>query len=262
MPSTQTSIAFIAGLMLLAANIPATIASPPDVTFLCGRMPEVCTNMCWAVRCANPTFTKALTWDDPSDQVKADRRKSAGCGSGNKCNAGKRGVGHRGTGYESCDEYPFATTANADRGHQVSRCVPGRQNSRQGNALKQAYRRFRNNGFTRHSLKVNFGNPGSRGVKYCTNQPCRNDGYEVQDKQLKRRSEDPEFLFYRTFSGIVLGSMEPNEFPSNYTRIADEEEILPIELDSWFEDVDGEELRMVNDVIIGELSVADLGGEE
>jgi hypothetical protein len=31
---------------------------------------------------------------------------------------------------ENCDEYPFASTLDADNGLQVSRCVPMGQNSR------------------------------------------------------------------------------------------------------------------------------------
>ncbi|TKA21884.1 hypothetical protein B0A50_08620 [Salinomyces thailandicus] len=260
MPSKIFCATILFGFAFIAWNTSPVMASPPDVTFLCNRMPEVCTNMCWAVRCANPTFPQTLNWDDPDDDTRKERRKSAGCQKGNKCNKGKSGVGNRGAGYRDCDEYPFASTSDSTypNGHQVSRCVPRGQNGAQGNALKQAYGRFRDEGYTSHSLKINFGNPGSSGVNYCLNEACRNDGYEVQDKQLKRRDEDPSFRFYTTMSGIVLGSIDEDTLASNYTRMVDGFETLPNELESWFEEVDGEQVKMVNDMIVAEIPVETL----
>lgn len=47
----------IAGFATIFLVLPAK-STPPDVTFLCNKMPEVCTNMCWAVRCASPSSPK------------------------------------------------------------------------------------------------------------------------------------------------------------------------------------------------------------
>jgi hypothetical protein len=90
--------------------------------------------MCWAVRCANPTFTQYLTWDEPDAAKTKDRRNSAGCQpGGNKCGVNSKSPLHRpdagGVVYNSCDEYPFASTSDADAGSQVSRCVPKVENS-------------------------------------------------------------------------------------------------------------------------------------
>ncbi|KAK5700521.1 hypothetical protein LTR97_005038 [Elasticomyces elasticus] len=258
MPSLLRSTTCLAGLAVMLLNTAPTTASPPDVTFLCNRMPEV------------SSFPQTLNWDDyggtgdNKGSVAKARRKAAGCQSGNKCNKGRSGAGSRGAGYRSCDEYPFASTSDSitPTGHQVSRCVPVSQNSAQGNALMQTYGRFKSQGYTSHSLKINFGNPGSSGVKYCLNQACRNDGYEVQDKTIKRRDEDPNFRFYTTLSGIVLGSLDEDELHSNYTRMVDSFETLPLDLDSWFELLEGVEVRMVNDVIVGEISVESLLGQD
>ncbi|KAK5729225.1 hypothetical protein LTR15_002367 [Elasticomyces elasticus] len=238
MPSLLRSTTCLAGLAVMLLNTAPTTASPPDVTFLCNRMPET------------------LNWDDyggtgdNKGSVAKARRKAAGCQSGNKCNKGRSGAGSRGAGYRSCDEYPFASTSDSitPTGHQVSRCVPVSQNSAQGNALMQTYGRFKSQGYTSHSLKINFA--------------CRNDGYEVQDKTIKRRDEDPNFRFYTTLSGIVLGSLDEDELHSNYTRMVDSFETLPLDLDSWFELLEGVEVRMVNDVIVGEISVESLLGED
>lgn len=244
---------------------PHALAAPPDVTFLCNKMPEVCSNMCWAVRCASPVFPQTLTWDNPDKSTQDKRRASAGCQrSGNKCGSKRTGVGHRGGKYISCDEYPFASTKESTfpNGHQVSRCVPRSENSRQGQALKTAYGRWKKQGLKTHSLKINFGNPGAAGVKYCTNQPCKNDGFQVQDKQLKRRSEDPMFKFYRTSSGMILGSIDAVDTPSNYTRELDDDEQVAASFESWVEDVEGGSVHVISDTILEEVSLEAVLGQQ
>ncbi|KAG5925932.1 hypothetical protein E4U42_003813 [Claviceps africana] len=246
----------LAGLAWMA-TVPQVRAAP-DVTFLCNRMPEVCTNMCWATRCASPRFPTTLNWDSPSEAVAKERRRSAGCQKGNKCNRGKKGPGHRGGKYTSCDEYPFASTSDSKfpNGHQVSRCVPPVENSRQGRALRTAYDRFRKKGYRSHSLQIAFGNPGARGVKYCRNQPCKNDGFQVQDGKIKKRDEDPLFTFYKTSSGMILASLTKMDTPSNFTREVDEQEqehVAAKFLETWNEPVDGEHVPVVSDVVLEEM---------
>ncbi|KAG5986148.1 hypothetical protein E4U43_005642 [Claviceps pusilla] len=241
------------------ATVSQVAESRPDITFLCNRMPEVCTNMCWAVRCASPKFPQTLNWDNPSEDTKNKRRKSAGCQKGNKCNKGKKGPGHRGGKYTSCDEYPFATTSNSKfpNGHQVSRCVPPVENSRQGKALQTVYGRFKKKGFKSHSLQIAFGNPGARGVKYCNNQSCKNDGFQVQDGKIKKREEDPVFKFYRTSSGMILGSLTKIDTPSNFTREVDEQEQKHVAaqfLETWKEPVEGEDVPVISDIVLEEMT--------
>ncbi|TDZ19771.1 hypothetical protein Cob_v007115 [Colletotrichum orbiculare MAFF 240422] len=249
----------IFGLTLLAA-VPRVAAAAPDVTFLCNRMPEVCTNMCWAVRCASPKFPTRLTWDNPNSQTEKDRRKSAGCGSNNKCGVrGKGKPGHRGGINNSCDEYPFASTSQSktSNGHQVSRCVPGSQNSSQGGKLSGLYNGFKKKGYKTRSFSIGFGNPGSRGVKYCGNQQCKNDGFQVQDGKIKKRGEDPDFRFYKTSSGMILGSMEEIAPRSNFTREVDQAEAKLATLaafDTWTEDFDGEDVNVISDIVLEEVS--------
>ncbi|GAB0138495.1 hypothetical protein EsDP_00006730 [Epichloe bromicola] len=243
-----------AGLAWMATN-PQLTASAQDVTFNCTRMPEVCTNMCWAVRCASPTFPQTLNWDDPSEDTASKRRKSAGCQKGNKCNKGKKGPGHRGGVYTSCDEYPFASTSDSvfPNGHQVSRCVPPVENSRQGGTLSVVYNRFRAMGFRSHTLQIAFAEPQSPGVNYCANQPCVNDGFEVQDGMIKKRAEEPLFKFYKTSSGIVLGSLTTIDTPSNFTREVGEEEQVAAGFEAWRETVDGKEVHVMSDVVLEEM---------
>ena len=90
------------------------------MVFDCATTPAVCTNMCWGAYCAG--FDVSLEWDDPSDSTKQDRRNKAGCGKPNRCNDGQGN--NPDPSSRSCDEYPFASTSNADQVQQVNRCVP------------------------------------------------------------------------------------------------------------------------------------------
>ena len=178
--------------------------------------------MCFAVNCKN--FRSILTWDKPDDDTVKERRKLAGCGSNNKCN--KVNIGkplNRGPGYPSCDEYPFASTSEADAGGQMSRCVPQPQNSSkfcdleelscfirtmlihilqlgQGSALRnQVYSKFRAEGKSLGRFKVEFTNFNIPGVNYClSGSSCKNDGYEIRngavapDGTLAKREAEEE----------------------------------------------------------------------
>ena len=133
--------------------------------------------------------------------------------------------------------------------------MPPVENSRQGKALQTVYGRWRKKGFKSHSLQVGFGNPGSRGVKYCSNQKCKNDGFQVQDKSIKKRDEEPLFKFYRTGSGMVLGSLTKIDTPSNFTREVDDQEKVAAHFDAWKEDVDGEDVHVMSDTVLEEMPI-------
>ncbi|KAF4540343.1 Cytochrome p450 [Lasiodiplodia theobromae] len=66
---------------------------------------------------------------------------------------------------ENCDEYPFASTSDADKGGQVNKCVISKHNSRQGNIISQYI--TNTCGGQNCQFIVGFGNPASPGVKYC-----------------------------------------------------------------------------------------------
>ena len=95
-------------------------ADTPEVVFDCSVTPSVCTNMCWGAYCSN--YEVSLEFDNPSTDTKNQRRTKAGCKPNpNRCSGGDPNG--------SCDEYPFASTSNADDVQQVTRCVPGSENS-------------------------------------------------------------------------------------------------------------------------------------
>ncbi|KAI9669009.1 MAG: hypothetical protein M1831_000601 [Alyxoria varia] len=92
------------------------------------------------------------------------RRESAGCyPHPNRCS---EDVQHD-PGF-SCDEFPFASTAEADQGGQVNRCVPKKQNNQQGGKLTSYYNGKQNcNQNAPCTVIINPGNPGGNGVHYC-----------------------------------------------------------------------------------------------
>ncbi|KAG6007365.1 hypothetical protein E4U21_006069 [Claviceps maximensis] len=253
-------------------------ATPPDLTILCDQAPEICTNMCWAVRCADPSFSQFLTFDFPNRTTLGHRRRAAcGSGRGGMCSAddgnGRGGrrrrqqEGYRGPPYTSCNEYPFASTSDAaDAQHVVTRCVPASEQKYQQARVSALQRRWKDEGKT--SFLINFGNPG--GVRYCNNDACTNDGFEVQQhggggggrEEAKRvAAKGPLFRYYRTSAGTVLATMGHMDLRSNFTREMAPGETLDASFDSWTEhvhvDVDVDmhdgEMRMVQDTIVQEL---------
>ena len=90
------------------------------VVFDCSVTPSVCTNMYWGAYCSN--YEVSLEFDNPSTHKKNQRRTKAGCKPNpNRCSGGNPNG--------SCDEYPFASTSNADDVQAVTRCVPSSENN-------------------------------------------------------------------------------------------------------------------------------------
>lgn len=80
--------------------------------------------MCWGAYCTNNgdgAIGTKLTYDAPNDAVTDARYKAACQTPRNRCS----GNGD----YNSCDEYPFKQTSDADLDDAVSRCVT--QNAQQ-----------------------------------------------------------------------------------------------------------------------------------
>ena len=82
--------------------------------------------MCWGAYCTDDgdgAFGATLTYDAPSDATKEARYKEACQTPRNRCS----GNGD----LNSCDEYPFKVTSEADIDAAVSRCVT--QNAQNSN---------------------------------------------------------------------------------------------------------------------------------
>ncbi|KAL7791031.1 hypothetical protein V8C37DRAFT_166920 [Trichoderma ceciliae] len=251
--------------LLLTALFTAILARPPDITFLCNEMPEICTNMCWAVRCAQPSFPQIFTLD-PSGYGTGPQNKSAisaSCRINNLCGNlhGLNKTGHRNHPYNACNVYPFFITAEGtasptySQAHQVSRCVPEEEQCRQRVQLELLSKRIQqqNNGQQgMRQLSINFGNPG--GIKFCNNDPCVNDGFEVQNGTIRRRSEAPMFQYYKTKSGITIASLDDIETPSTFTRRVGSGELVPPGFNTWFEQAHKETVPMMEDAVVQRLS--------
>ena len=120
---TKRAILALAGVSLLSQI--AAQADTPEVVFDCSNTPGVCTNMCFGAYCRG--YDVSLNYDKPTDAKKTTRRNNAGCTKKSRCSGGNSPDPEG----PSCDEYPFASTSNADDVQAVNRCVPvAEQNSR------------------------------------------------------------------------------------------------------------------------------------
>ncbi|KAH7371319.1 hypothetical protein BKA64DRAFT_587530, partial [Cadophora sp. MPI-SDFR-AT-0126] len=144
---------------------------------------EVCSNMCWGVHCTSAKYSTSLTLDRSGA---SKRRRTAGCtvsvtnanpSGKNRCRAPGQtfGINAKGQPSHNCDEFPFASTREADRGGQINRCVLEAENSKLGNALKAFYR----GRVSGDKFQIAFGNPNTVSIKYCVNPAggnvCKND---------------------------------------------------------------------------------------
>ncbi|PKY06739.1 hypothetical protein P168DRAFT_288652 [Aspergillus campestris IBT 28561] len=120
---------------------------------------------------------KNLTWDKPNTSKQRERSSKAGCRSNNGCSKSPYGSGYQ------CDEFPFKSVREADRGGQLNRCVLARYNRRQGQYLRDyynSYGEFRNKGCDKKSpCRYTIGFKNEKRLEYCKARPhCRNDGNE------------------------------------------------------------------------------------
>ncbi|KAG5913933.1 hypothetical protein E4U42_000781 [Claviceps africana] len=182
--------------VLLVAAVYATIvgASPPDIIFPCHHMADICTNMCWAMRCAQPRFPQTLTWDSrvAKRSIMRANLEASGCRIlDNRCREHPDRQGYIGGIFYVCDEYPFSFTLESSRadGHGVSRCVRRKTHMLKSKRLRAMYAPWQAEGRETHTVRIGLRNPGHKGVNYCLNQPCVNDGFEIQDGMVRTETE-------------------------------------------------------------------------
>ncbi|OWY57763.1 pretoxin hint domain protein [Alternaria alternata] len=154
--------------LVITSLIGSGIAAPGMIFNCADNMQDICNNMCWGAYCTKPSFGATLKYDRYGGTGKRDsdigkaRQKSAGClPRPNRCSTS----GGNPRAGENCDEYPFASTSDADKGGQVSKCVISRHNSRQGRIIQQYYGSSCNSQPCK--FIVGFGNPAAAGVQYC-----------------------------------------------------------------------------------------------
>ncbi|KAH9822819.1 pretoxin hint domain protein [Teratosphaeria destructans] len=155
------------GKLTFASLLGYGLAQPGMIFNCADNLQDICNNMCWGAYCTRPSFGVTLNYDRYGGT--GDRSGAVGRA---RTNGGNPRAG------ENCDEYPFASTSDADKGGQVTKCVVSRHNSRQGNIIQQFYANTCNNQACQFT--VTFGNPTAPGVQYCEayNDPhgqCIND---------------------------------------------------------------------------------------
>ena len=181
----------IARTLLLIALLGS--ASAATLTWDCTRIPNICSNDCYAIQCAS----KPTTLHRDSANASINRAETA-CKSPNRC-------ANNASDSNSCDEYPYASSAEGGAG-SVTRCVPSTENSRQGGTLSSFYT---NNGITDgDAYNVAFANTG--GLQYCSGS-CVNTGNEVVKREASRVGVQYVPRQFHTDEGHLLTSKYDRE---------------------------------------------------
>ncbi|KAI1213380.1 uncharacterized protein F4807DRAFT_456724 [Annulohypoxylon truncatum] len=222
-PAVYVALAVFSAQFALAnnASIETTGQAAAPIAFVinCGGSGttkgagETCNTMCYGINCK--FNTKIYNYDNPSDSTKKTRRTRAGCTNGkgknkNPCKGNKNG--------DSCDEFPFASTKEADTKQQFYRCVSANDNSSQGGQLGNLYK----NKCGKKSCEFQLGFSNESNFQYCKPKPsCKSDGnlFTKGNKPLKRDLEGDEEItvkprstggYYRLRSGETFYS--PSDF--------------------------------------------------
>ncbi|KAL9935426.1 hypothetical protein V8E36_005774 [Tilletia maclaganii] len=165
--------------MLFRAFIDASLASfalSATVVFDCTKVPNICSNDCYAIQCKS----KPTTLHRDSASATQHRNENA-CRSPNRCSGNPDDS-------NSCDEYPYASSAEGGAG-AVTRCVPSHENSVQGGTLSSFY--------TRNSIAngdaYNVGFTSTSGLQYCGGS-CTNNGNEVIRRGQEPRAGGTQYI--------------------------------------------------------------------
>jgi hypothetical protein len=121
-------VAFFAGLLLAVSSLIVQAQTPPTVTFSRARVPNIAAHISKAQGNGKPV---ELTYLGPNSATQTSNRKAA-CGSFAATAAEKT------AGKTSCDEYPFASTAEGGAGASTAAVPPSEQSS-QGGTLSSFY---------------------------------------------------------------------------------------------------------------------------
>lgn len=165
----------------------AISARAATLTWDCTRVPNICSNDCYAIQCLG----RPSTLHRDSADASANRAKTA-CKSPNRCSGGD-------SDHNSCgkflfkaftllpssilielfiaDEYPYASSQEGGSS-SVTRCVSSTENSRQGGTLSSFY--SANDLVDGDAYNVAFTNTG--GLQYCGGS-CTNTGNEVLSRR-------------------------------------------------------------------------------
>ncbi|EPQ32217.1 uncharacterized protein PFL1_00414 [Pseudozyma flocculosa PF-1] len=149
------------------------------LTFDCAKVPNICSNDCYAIQCLGKPST--LHRDSANAST---RRQQTACQSPNRCSGNP-------TDSNSCDEYPYASSIEGGAG-SATRCVPSAENSSQGGSLSSFYR----SAGVADGDAYNVAFKGSSGLQYCSGS-CTNSGNELVKRypvatQYNRREFETE----------------------------------------------------------------------
>ncbi|KAI0729147.1 deoxyribonuclease NucA/NucB-domain-containing protein [Fomitopsis betulina] len=155
-----------------------------QLVFNCGSngIPDVCQNMCYGIACKSLPST--LEKSSSKTKCRAARKLNK-CGATNPNRCSIRYPGNTVAGM-SCDEYPFASTEEAQKlRRSVTRCVPAGENRSQGGSISALYKKILDG--TKFEVMFDFiGNGalqshgGHGGTGYCVANPnCALSGTQL-----------------------------------------------------------------------------------
>ncbi|SPO25720.1 uncharacterized protein UTRI_03085 [Ustilago trichophora] len=185
---------------ILAGAALLSLAQAATLTWDCTRVPNICSNDCYAIQCAG----KPTTLHRDSANASINRANTA-CKSPNRC-------ANNPSDSNSCDEYPYASSKEGGAG-SVTRCVPSTENSRQGGTLSSFY--------TANSIvdgdAYNVAFASTSGLQYCSGS-CTNTGNELIKRNLAIGPQHIQRQFV-TDEGHVLTMFERVDSPGSLDKL-------------------------------------------
>ncbi|KAK8111995.1 uncharacterized protein PG998_008452 [Apiospora kogelbergensis] len=174
-------------------------------------------------------------------------------------------------GKTSCDEFPFASTAEADGGKQIFRCAEDEAQDSQGaqinNAGKSCQKRNKNNNKAAFPCKFTLSFKGEDNFKYCKKNPdCKPDGniFTKGNKPLTKRDMDTRSPvlqggYYQLRSGetiyspsdLEIGTIAVRNVFSNST--IPDEEAKSLAARGLFDDDEWDDEEFVEDEVVAKL---------
>ncbi|KAK7995301.1 hypothetical protein PG990_014074 [Apiospora arundinis] len=235
---------------------------------------ETCNTMCFGTQCHLKTNT--YTFDGADEPKKDVRRERVGCnrpkgvpGWENVCKTEdwKKKNGDK----TSCDEFPFASTSDADGGKQFFRCASETNQNSQGAQVKNAgaacKKRNKKNGKPEFPCKFTLSFKGEEHFKYCKKNPdCKPDGnlFTKGNKPMTKRDLDTRTPalqggYYQLRSGetiyspsdLEIGTVAVRNVFSNNTIPDDEAKVLAAR--GLFDDSAWEDEEFVEDEVVAKL---------
>ncbi|KAI2464239.1 hypothetical protein F4781DRAFT_436616 [Annulohypoxylon bovei var. microspora] len=214
------------------------------------------------VNCHFKNNFHSYTFDGASESKKSERRTKAGCNPTKKniCKIDDKFKNSKG-----CDEFPLASTSEADQVDQIFRCVPEGDNSSQGGQVRGAMEAS-NICDKKYPCSFTFSFEGASTYRYCNaSTDCVSDGNLFTKGNIPVKSDlqvEPGVTkggYYQLRSGATIYSPTDLAIGTVAVRNAyahqtiDEAEAVYLESRGLFEDDGEEDEELIKDEVVKKL---------